>query len=183
MCLDLDSQSPELWKKSIFVVLTTKSLVFCYGSPSPSWLKLCMCIYLDNLSPVLCAFAWLLLLATSMSRSALGGGWVPCSRLHVSNKPFPAWTAADAATSSHRRLSSNWSHLSLCLLTAWGHIKGKRGKRKIDEEEHCVLCSGQSMDTKGVLAALFSEVSTFSLLRREKGRRNPSSLSASRGMK
>lgn len=56
-------------------------------------------------------------------------------------------------------------------------------KRKTDEEEFCVPRLGQSMDTKGLLAASFSEVSMFSLLKQEKSKRNPSSLYTSRVMK
>ena len=53
--------------------------------------------------------------------------WLICSCSHVNEIPIPPWTAADPTTSSCRRLSSNSSHLNLCLLRC---IKGKMKKRK-----------------------------------------------------
>ena len=158
------------------VSLASPTLVGVFFTTAPPGKPL----WIWDLSPIPLASPGLLLLATSKGWCALSWSMSDLLLHSCEWNPIPAWTAADAAMSSCRRLSSNWSHLNLCLLRC---IKGKMKKRKIDEEEFCVLCLGQSMDTKGLLAASFSEVSMFSLLKQEESKRNPSSLYTSRVMK
>ena len=106
--------------------------------------------------------------------------WVICSCIHVSEIPILAWTAADAATSSCRRLSSNWSHLNLFFLRC---IKGNMKKKK--NRWGRILCpmSRSKYGHQRIVSSIIFWSQHVLSTKQEKSRRNPSSLHTCRVMK